>query len=73
MRLKLNASKNELIWFDCNAKRSVETLDMNLDIDANCTIRPAALVRDLGVLLDIQLLMSNHIDSVARACYFHLL
>jgi len=33
--LKLNASKTELIWFDRNAKRSDETLDMNLDIDAN--------------------------------------
>jgi len=55
MRLKLNDSKTKLIWFDCQAKRSIETLDMNLDVDANCIIYPAAIVRDLGVLLHSQL------------------
>jgi len=72
IRLKLNASKTERIWFDRHAKRSVKTLDMNLDIDANCTIHPATVVRDLGVLLDSQLSISNHIASVARPCHFHL-
>jgi len=72
LRFKLYGSKTELVWFDRRAKRSVETLDMNLDINANCTIHPAAVVRDLGVLLDSQLSMYNHIASVARASYFPL-
>jgi len=73
MRLKLNASQTELIWFDRHAKLSIETLDMNLDFDAKCIIHSAVVVCDLGVLLDSQLSMSNQIASVARACYFHLL
>jgi len=52
MRLKLNASNTQLIWFDRNAKRSIEIIDLNLDVDANYIIHPAAVVRDLGVLLD---------------------
>jgi len=42
MRLKLHASKTEL-WFDRHAKSSIEMLDMNLDVDANCIIHPAAV------------------------------
>jgi len=61
MPLKLNS-------FGLIAKCFIETLNMILDVDANCTIHPAAVVRDLGVLLDSQLLMSNHIAYVARAC-----
>jgi len=52
MRLKLNASKTELIWLDRHANRSIQTLNINLDVDANCIINPVALARDLGVLLD---------------------
>jgi len=48
MRLKLNASKTELMLFNRHAKRSIETLDMNLDVDANCIIHPAAVGTRLG-------------------------
>ena len=38
----------------------------------NDTIRPATVVRDLGVLLDSELLLKKHISKVASICYFHV-
>ena len=72
MRLKLNPSKTELIWFDRRAMSCTELLDEHLHVDDACIIQPTEVVRDLGVLLDSQLSLSNHITSVARACFFHL-
>ena len=73
MRLKLNTSKTELIWFDRQPKpHASKTVDMNIHIDANCVLHPADVVRHLGVLLDSQLSMNNHIIATTSACYFHL-
>jgi len=35
-------------------------------------IKSAAVVRDLGVMLDVQLTMRDHISRTAQACFFHL-
>jgi len=35
-------------------------------------IKSAAVVRDLGVMLDAQLTMRNHISRTAQVCFFHL-
>jgi hypothetical protein len=72
MRLKLNASKTELIWFDRRAKSAVEPAALSIHLDASCSIKPSDVVRDLGVLLDSKLSMTNHIASVTKACFFHL-
>ena len=69
MRLKLSASKTELL-----RKPSCDN-DLPskiLNIEANSSIVPSNVVRELGVLIDYQLTMVNHISSVTRACYFHL-
>jgi Reverse transcriptase (RNA-dependent DNA polymerase) len=70
MRLKLNASKTELIWFSNFPKEN--QLDLSVQIDDNCLIEPSDVVRDLGVLLDNKLSMSNHISAVTKSCFFHL-
>jgi len=36
------------------------------------SIKPSAVVRDLGVLLDAELTMKQHVNIVARSCFFHL-
>ena len=72
MRLKLNASKTELIWFSSRKIPDIDETSLNINIDANCCIQPADVVRDLGVYLDRNLTMTNDISSVAKACFFHL-
>ena len=70
MRLKLNASKMELIWFSNLAKENQPNLIIK--IDENCLIKPSDVVHDLGVLLDNKLSMTRHISSVTKSCFFHL-
>ena len=66
MRLKLNASKTELIWFSNLAK------EKQPKINDNCVIEPSDVVRDLGVLLDNKLSMTHHISYVTKSCFYHL-
>jgi len=42
-----------------------------LSVD-NSVIKPAAVVRDLGVLLDSELTMKQHVNQVARNCFYQL-
>jgi len=38
----------------------------------NDIVKPATVVRDLGVLLESELSLKKHISKVASVCYFHL-
>src|SRR6218665_2981070 len=71
MRLKLNATKTELIWFD-RRSRVVDNIRKHLNLDPQCSIQPSDVVRDLGVLLDCKLNMTQHVSSTARTCFFLL-
>jgi hypothetical protein len=71
-RLQLNASKTELIWFGTPGNlKKLSVTDSNLYLGGSL-IRPSTTVRDLGVLLDSQLSMRQHISKVISVCYFHL-
>jgi hypothetical protein len=35
-------------------------------------IRPVNVVRDLGVLLDSELTMKEHVTKISTVCFFHL-
>ena len=72
MRLKLNASKTELIWFDRKPSSANDSPSNLMNIQANSSIVPSKVVRNLGVLIDCQLIMVNHISSVTKTCCFHL-
>ena len=72
MRLRLNPSKTELIWF-YRGSRDVHPLSgCSLQLDPDCSIIPVKTVRDLGVILDGALKMNAHITSVTRSCFYHL-
>ena len=72
MRLKLNASKTELIWFYRNPLPNSQLFHTVLNLSPDCSIKPADVVRDLGVLLDNSLSMKTHISSITKSCFFHL-
>ena len=71
-RLQLNPAKTELIWFGSKAslKKTVH-LDLNLYTGTDI-IKPVDVVRDLGVFLDSELNMDQHVKTVVRSCFFHL-
>src|SRR6218665_1449990 len=70
-RLKLNATKTELIWFD-RRSRVVDNTTKQLNLDPQCSIPPSDVVRDLGFLLDCKLNMTQHVSSTARTRFFNL-
>jgi len=72
MRLKLNASKTELIWFYHHPPPNSDLLHTLLNLGPDCSIKPADVVRDLGVLLDNSLSMKSQISSISKSCFFHL-
>src|SRR6218665_4130315 len=43
-----------------------------VNVDPQCSIPPFDVVRDLGVLLDFRLNMTQHVSSTARTCFFDL-
>ena len=71
-RLSLNASKTELIWFGSRHNLS-KMSNLELYITAGSDkITPTSVVRDLGVMLDSELSMKQHVAKVASLCYYHL-
>ena len=72
MRLRLNPSKTELIWFYRGSRDGHPLSGCSLQLDPDCSIIPVKTVRDLGVILDGALKMNAHITSVTRSCFYHL-
>ena len=71
-RLQLNASKTELAWFGSHANMlKLSKTDCNLVIQ-DTTVHPTTVVRDLGVLLDSELTMKQHVSQLAKSCFFHI-
>ena len=71
-RLQLNPSKTEIIWFGSRSSLSkMEGIELALHV-GNDVIEPTSCVRDLGVFLDCELSMKQHIGKVASACFYHL-
>jgi len=71
-RLQLNADKTEAIWIASRASlNKVKSQDCSLVMGAE-TVTPADVVRNLGVYLDSELSMKQHVAKVASICFFHL-
>lgn len=69
-RLKLNSSKTEMICLGHKnqiAKLSLTTI--NLD---GVDIQRSSSIRDLGVIIDEKLSMSEHISKVVRSSFYQL-
>jgi hypothetical protein len=70
--LQLNASKTELQWFGSRTNlRKLATADLTLSVGDD-VIQPVTVVRDLGIHLDAELTMKQHISRVVSSCFFQL-
>ena len=70
-KLKLNDDKTEAMLVGTRQKLSQLPLSLLLQLD-NTSIPISDSVKNLGVVLDSSLTMTNFISATARACYFHL-
>jgi hypothetical protein len=69
-RLKLNADKTQFIWL--GSRNQLEsTSGISLSV-GGVPVTAADTVRNLGVTLDAQLSMKQHVDNVVRSCFYHL-
>ena len=71
-RLQLNATKTEVLWFGSAANlRKIPSGSGSVHAGSS-VIEPLCVVRDLGVMIDAQLSMQEHVSRTARSCFFHL-
>ena len=69
-RLKMNTDKTQLIWIGTRqqlSKVGINEIELRLD-----TVSFSTSVSDLGVILDNQLKMTDHVAALCRSCFFQL-
>ena len=73
-RLQMNPKKTEFIWFGSRAnlenlaaRTGTSSLTVTRDV-----VQRANTVRDLGVTLDTELSMQNHISKITQTCFYHI-
>ena len=68
--LKLNDQKTDVVVFGTKHKLPVMK-DIRITVGGS-TLSPSSHVRNLGVIFDSTLTMTNHISTICRAAYMHL-
>jgi len=70
--LQLNPSKTEVIWLGTRYRlQQLAGADLNLTIGTD-VIKPSTVVRDLGVLIDAELTLQQHVSRLTSSCFFQL-
>jgi len=69
-RLKLNAEKTEFIWLGTRQQMAKVTVSLLQVKDQ--LITPLDKLRDLGVIVDGELSMDQHVRNVVRSCFYQL-
>ena len=70
-KLKLNADKTQVIWLGTR-QQLVKIDNTPIILHDGTVIHPSTQVRTLGVILDNELTMLPHANSVVRGCFYHL-
>jgi len=71
-RLQLNDAKADLVWFGSRSNLTkLASSDCSLLVGGNI-IKPSTTVCDLGVLLDSELSLKQHVNKVVSSCYYHI-
>jgi len=71
-RLQLNADKTEILWFGSAAnlqKLSADELKIRV---GQSVAKPVTTVRNLGVLIDAELSLRDHVSRLVQMCFFSL-
>lgn len=71
-RLQLNADKTEILWFGSAANLRKMPPDGGSLRVGQSVVEPVTVVRDLGVLVDSELSMRQHISRTTQMCFYHL-
>jgi Reverse transcriptase (RNA-dependent DNA polymerase) len=69
-RLRLNAAKTQFIWL--GSQRRLSHIDRTAIRASFPNFDTLPVVRDLGVLLDEELTMANHVNTLCRTCFYEL-
>ena len=69
-RLLLNGDKTQYIWF--GTKQQLGKRDVQRLTDISPALTSTSVVRNLGVLLDSELTMVNHVTKLCQVCFFQL-
>jgi len=67
IRLQLNPGKTELLW--CTTSRLQNRLPTATLTVGSSTISPVSLVRDLGIIVDSDLVMRTHVCQTVSRCF----
>ena len=71
-RLQLNDDKTEMIWFGSRSNfAKLQRINLSLQVGTS-NIQPSSVVRDLGVYMDSELTMKEHVAKIAAACFYHI-
>ena len=71
-RLQLNDDKTEMIWFGSHSNLAkLQHINLSLQVGTS-NIQPSSIVWDLGVCMDSELTMKEHITKIAAACFCHI-
>ena len=69
-RLRLHPTKTQFIWF--GSRRRLSDIDHAAIRSTFPTWATLPVVRDLGVLLDGELTMADHVNALCRICFYEL-
>ena len=64
-RLRLNPSKTVVLWL--GSRHIIDKLDVHEEQVLSSTVKVDSSARDLGVVVDSRLTMSDHVASVCRS------
>jgi len=71
-RLQLNFDKTEMIWFGSRSNLAkLQRINLSLQVGTS-NIQPSSVVRDLGVYMDSERTMKEHVAKIAAVCFYHI-
>ena len=69
-RLCLNADKTQFIWL--GSRQQMDKININKILLSSSTVPLSNSVKDLGVMLDGRLSLSQYISTLCKSCFFQL-
>ena len=66
--LKLIEEKTQIIWL--GTRQQLNKLSTQAMTLPNATVQFSTAVKDLGVVLDSQLTLANHVAALSHSCFF---